>query len=165
MIRWTGLAPREFEFPFPGSLTFTFLCGGGFQRPLIGRTQGGDLIRARPIRAGCFYSQAPRVHNASDVCVPMRWEFFWQACLASVDLSAMGFPPGLRTFSGCRVGHIALQPHSVGAVPRRVGRPRGPLLQPLQVLLLMTEFIKEVSPFLPNPCHFQNYDQSMCQLV
>ena len=25
MIRWTGLAPREFEFPFPGSLTATFL--------------------------------------------------------------------------------------------------------------------------------------------
>ena len=26
MIRWTGLAPREFEFPFPGSLTSTFLA-------------------------------------------------------------------------------------------------------------------------------------------
>ena len=25
MIRWTGLAPWEFEFPFPGSLTFPFL--------------------------------------------------------------------------------------------------------------------------------------------
>ena len=25
MIRWTGLAPREFKFPFPGSLTCTFL--------------------------------------------------------------------------------------------------------------------------------------------
>ena len=25
MIRWTGLAPWELEFPFPGSLTFTFL--------------------------------------------------------------------------------------------------------------------------------------------
>ena len=25
MIRWTGLAPCEFEFPLPGSLTFTFL--------------------------------------------------------------------------------------------------------------------------------------------
>ena len=28
MIRWTGLAPWEFEFPFPGSLTSTFLTGG-----------------------------------------------------------------------------------------------------------------------------------------
>jgi len=26
MIRWTGLAPREFEFPFPGNLTSTFLA-------------------------------------------------------------------------------------------------------------------------------------------
>jgi len=25
MIKWTGLAPWEFEFPFPGSLTSTFL--------------------------------------------------------------------------------------------------------------------------------------------
>ena len=25
MIRWTGLAPWEFAFPFPGSLTSTFL--------------------------------------------------------------------------------------------------------------------------------------------
>ena len=25
MIRWTGLAPLEFEFPFPGSLASTFL--------------------------------------------------------------------------------------------------------------------------------------------
>ena len=25
MIRWTGLALLEFEFPFPGSLTSTFL--------------------------------------------------------------------------------------------------------------------------------------------
>ena len=25
MIKWTGLAPWEFEFPFPGGLTSTFL--------------------------------------------------------------------------------------------------------------------------------------------
>ena len=25
MIEWTGLAPWEFEYPFPGSLTSTFL--------------------------------------------------------------------------------------------------------------------------------------------
>ena len=25
MIRWIGLAPWEFEFPFPGSLTYFFL--------------------------------------------------------------------------------------------------------------------------------------------
>jgi len=27
IIKWTGLAPWEFEFPFPGSLTSTFLDG------------------------------------------------------------------------------------------------------------------------------------------
>ena len=27
MIRWTGLAPWEFELAFPGSLTSTFLAG------------------------------------------------------------------------------------------------------------------------------------------
>jgi len=27
--------------------------------------------------------------------------------------------------------------------------------------LLITEFIKDVSPLLPNPCHFQDYDRSM----
>jgi hypothetical protein len=27
MIRWTGLAPWEIEFPFPGSHTSTFLAG------------------------------------------------------------------------------------------------------------------------------------------
>ena len=27
IIWWTGLAPWQFEFPFPGSLMFTFLCG------------------------------------------------------------------------------------------------------------------------------------------
>ena len=29
MIRWTGLAPWEFEFLFPGSVTSTFLWAGG----------------------------------------------------------------------------------------------------------------------------------------
>ena len=32
MIRWTGLAPWEFEFPFPGSRTSTFL-GARSPRP------------------------------------------------------------------------------------------------------------------------------------
>ena len=33
MIRWTGLAPWEFEFPFPGSLTSTFLAPCNSQPP------------------------------------------------------------------------------------------------------------------------------------
>jgi len=49
MIRWTGLAPWEFEFPFPGSLTSTFLFG--------------DQVRARD-RDGRFPSAAglPLLH-------------------------------------------------------------------------------------------------------
>jgi len=42
MIRWTGLAPWEFEFPFPGSLTSTFLastlCTRSFNRRLTRRS-------------------------------------------------------------------------------------------------------------------------------
>ena len=31
----------------------------------------------------------------------------------------------------------------------------------LGLRLLITEFMKEVSPLLPNPCHFQDYGRSM----
>ena len=46
MIRWTGLAPGELKFPFPGSLTCTFLAKGV---ELFGTVplNGGDLL-------GCF---------------------------------------------------------------------------------------------------------------
>ena len=36
MIRWTGLAPWHFEFPFPGSLRSTFLVGVQDHRLLVG---------------------------------------------------------------------------------------------------------------------------------
>jgi len=39
MIRWTGLAPWEFEFPFPGSLTSTFL--GKVRHTAARRRRGG----------------------------------------------------------------------------------------------------------------------------
>ena len=48
MIRWTGLAPWEFESPFPGSLTSTFLakpntwCARGVER---GNWQGKHIDR------------------------------------------------------------------------------------------------------------------------
>ena len=35
MIRWTGLAPWEFGFPFPGSLTSTFLHAPVLQPALV----------------------------------------------------------------------------------------------------------------------------------
>ena len=31
--------------------------------------------------------------------------------------------------------------------------------------LLITEFIKEVSPLLPNPCHYQDYERSTCNRI
>ena len=42
MIRWTGLAPWEFEFTFPGSLTSTFLTGAARQ----GGPDGGVGVAA-----------------------------------------------------------------------------------------------------------------------
>ena len=48
MIRWTGLAPWEFEFPFPGSLTSTFL---GMSNISVGASE--RLYWARPI---CVYN-------------------------------------------------------------------------------------------------------------
>jgi len=41
MIRWTGLAPWEFEFPFPGSLASTFLSIRIF--PLAGGPDAHEL--------------------------------------------------------------------------------------------------------------------------
>jgi len=48
MIRWTSLAPCEFEFRFPGSLTSTFLVRYGKStksqpNPTPEITQHGDL--------------------------------------------------------------------------------------------------------------------------
>ena len=40
MIRRTGLAPWEFQFPFPGSLTSTFLISG---RQLMPGVHAGDI--------------------------------------------------------------------------------------------------------------------------
>jgi len=61
MIRWTGLAPWEFEFTFPGSLIFTFLVSLHLRRvdrhDQVPRGQAGfnptpyrgtSLIRNRP---------------------------------------------------------------------------------------------------------------------
>ena len=51
MIRWTGLAPWELEFPFPGSLTSTFLClsvtGSRGASLIRKRYRGTSLIRVR----------------------------------------------------------------------------------------------------------------------
>ena len=42
-IRWTGLAPWEFEFPFPGSLTSTFLVLLKILNPTASERRGNNL--------------------------------------------------------------------------------------------------------------------------
>ena len=56
MIRWTGLAPWNFEVPFSGSLTSTFLgnevksiwCGDGRRRRAGSSTSGGRASPSSP---------------------------------------------------------------------------------------------------------------------
>ena len=45
MIRWTGLAPWEFEFPFPGSLTSTFLVSSGGRGCEVAHGDGAVLLQ------------------------------------------------------------------------------------------------------------------------
>ena len=54
MIRWTGLAPWEFEFPFPGSLTSTFLCSGLDDLLLRGEEAFGVLFLVAQARDRAF---------------------------------------------------------------------------------------------------------------
>ena len=50
MIRWTGLAPWEFEFPFPGSLTSTFIvCAATYiASPLVKITDTSIILSRVP---------------------------------------------------------------------------------------------------------------------
>ena len=50
MIRWTGLAPWRFEFPFPGSLTSTFL---NRKR----RTDEGEEVSAEGLVTCCRWAR------------------------------------------------------------------------------------------------------------
>jgi len=47
MIWWTGLAPWEFEFPFPGILTSTFLCRYGFDNAFSAQPLYDDGYQVR----------------------------------------------------------------------------------------------------------------------
>ena len=59
MIGWTGLAPWEFEFPFPGSLTSTFLeqaanIAGSGRRGARGQPVGPRLPPKIPAALGIY---------------------------------------------------------------------------------------------------------------
>ena len=56
MIRWTGLVPWEFEFPFPGSLTSTFLGLG--TRAFVSETTLLEIVSRAPRLQG--YLAHPR---------------------------------------------------------------------------------------------------------
>ena len=52
IIRWTGHAPWEFEFTFPGSITFTFL--GPLTRLFSCESSDAPTGRMRPGRGDCY---------------------------------------------------------------------------------------------------------------
>jgi len=60
MIRWTGLAPWEFEFPFPGSLTSTFI----YQvQKLYDKQKSGPPVRVSYFRLIDFVSLNSRLES------------------------------------------------------------------------------------------------------
>ena len=72
MIRWTGLAPLEFEFPFPGSLTSTFLQqvhpeSYKAAKTLIKKVSGGATQGAGLIPEGAQASADTR-RSSSSLC-------------------------------------------------------------------------------------------------
>ena len=57
MIRWSGLAPWEFEFPFPGAADTLAVGGGARERRALGRAH---------VRGGAFFfiiTPKPRVER------------------------------------------------------------------------------------------------------
>ena len=65
MVRWIGLAPWEFEFPMPGSLTSTFL-----DRFLPNRSRGGEGCGG--VAAGVLSDSAPPPSRARCLAVAVR---------------------------------------------------------------------------------------------
>jgi hypothetical protein len=96
MIWWTGLAPLEFEFPFPGSLISTFL---GTLPCQIG---GGDVRRnpppedfLTPVRvSGSIFGRGSRVRVSIQV-VPFGFQFRVPGSGQCVRILGSGFGFGL----------------------------------------------------------------------
>jgi len=135
MIRWTGLAPLEFAFPFPGSLTSNFLfhldpfrCSGGRCNPSGQDPRPRPRLRA-PTREGLSLS----------LSLPC-----FLSCFLSLSLSLPpSLPPSpppslpplpqlrkpLKLLVSERRERLDLKPNSgawhVSAGPRRRHRPDG----------------------------------------
>jgi hypothetical protein len=67
MIRWTGLAPSEFEFPFPGNPISTFLVDFIHSRRLSARD--GHVRRGLLTRSSIYTSPDTSVHLYTDMSV------------------------------------------------------------------------------------------------
>ena len=81
---------------------------------------------------------------------------FWSATPLTKDRTRWVDPVGCSTGHRRWVGPlVTLGP--THKVTQRVGPPT----QAGSTVGLISEFIKEVSPSLPNPCHIQDYDRSM----
>jgi len=66
MIRWTGLAPWEFEIPFPGSLTSTFLLTPEIGDDTFLTNSDGLGAIPRACEDNCFFffvALNPRIDN------------------------------------------------------------------------------------------------------
>ena len=70
MIRWTGLAPWEFEFPFPGSLTSTFLNRLKIMRERL-MLASLDEIHNHTVNYAGFVPLGQRDHLVTK-CVPYK---------------------------------------------------------------------------------------------
>ena len=83
MIRWTGLAPWEFEFPFPGSLTST-VC---------------DLSHSLPPAAVC-------AHYLCSCNVGMKNEKRWVPLKTNLGSVIVGGVVSLKNFIEDRRGYL-----------------------------------------------------------
>ena len=66
MIRWTVLAPWEFEFPFPGSLESNFLVA---HLPRV----WGQLGATEEAKRACWDAAVQCVLRALAELIPARW--------------------------------------------------------------------------------------------
>ena len=75
MIRWTGLAPWESEFPFPGSLASTFLCERHLSGGQLGRAPRGSHSDDLGVLWDCgvcvhlFQLECAYIHFSTDSCL------------------------------------------------------------------------------------------------
>ena len=67
MIRWTGLAPSEFEFRFPGSLISTFLRAGFATYPGAGYVLDINAANSNPKHLN------PKALSRRVRDIPRRW--------------------------------------------------------------------------------------------